>query len=589
MRICEAGLPEGERRALGQYFTRPATVDLVNAFCIREADDVVLDPACGAGAFLVRARARLTRLGRRALHEQLWGFEIAPTPAEVAAKILAPAGARVMVRDAFSVRPTELPTCDAVVGNPPYVARRDLGAEARASIRRAMVEDFGLDRFTQAADLFVYFFVHASAFLREGGRLGFVTSNGWLDHRYGRDLQRFILDHFKIVAVIESRVERSFAQADVNTAITVLERCADADERNGHLVRFVALHAPLHELLGDDPLAGAPALASELMARDALTVTGRVRVHPVIQAEVPREGRWGAVYLRAPDIYFTVLERGGDALVPLRAVAAGALGTKTGCDPFFVRPRDELAALEVEPRFVTPIFKSPQEATSFVLDPEAATSALVLVSQPRSALRGTGAGRYVASGESRNYHRKGECARRARALGRWYDLGPQVQRGRVAFPKTYATRHAVFWNREGCALGARFGSFDPGPGVDEEVLLALLNSSLTALFLETLGRTSLGQGALDFAVYELGSIPVLDPRRLSAATSQRLRRAYRRLIRRAPLPAEQEIGSPEKKALDEIVFETLGLSPGEREALLGGLLGLSRARREKRASVERPG
>ena len=44
-----------ERRRFGQFYTSPDVVDLINAFCIRKADDRVLDPACGGGTFLVRA------------------------------------------------------------------------------------------------------------------------------------------------------------------------------------------------------------------------------------------------------------------------------------------------------------------------------------------------------------------------------------------------------------------------------------------------------------------------------------------------------------------------------------------------------
>jgi hypothetical protein len=47
-----------ERHRLGQHFTGPDPVDLINSFCIRRADSVILDPACGSGSFLVRAYYR---------------------------------------------------------------------------------------------------------------------------------------------------------------------------------------------------------------------------------------------------------------------------------------------------------------------------------------------------------------------------------------------------------------------------------------------------------------------------------------------------------------------------------------------------
>ena len=47
-----------ERQKFGQFFTHQDIVDVINAFCIRRAGDVVLDPACGSGSFLVRAYHR---------------------------------------------------------------------------------------------------------------------------------------------------------------------------------------------------------------------------------------------------------------------------------------------------------------------------------------------------------------------------------------------------------------------------------------------------------------------------------------------------------------------------------------------------
>ena len=453
-----------------------------------------------------------------------------------------------------------------------------------------------MQRFTKAADVFVYFFVHAGRFLKEGGRLGFVTSNGWLDHKYGVDLQQFFLDNFKIVSVIESCVERSFSQAEVNTAITIVERCSDRAARDENVIRFVSLRRPLVDLIGNDALRGSERFVKRLMDVTERTATEDWLVYPVTQLEAREAGldedrkwtggRWGAVYLRAPDIYFTVIERGREILTVLRQLADGVLGTKTGCDEFFVRSPKDLADLGLEERFTRPGFWSPSGVRGFLLKPGDAPDRLVLISESKQQLRGTNASRYIAWAERKKLHTKGENERRANSMGRWYDLSQQVQAGRIAFGKTYNERHAVYSNPGGCVLGARFASFTPHDDVDEEVLLAVLNSSLTALFVEILGRTSLGLGALDFAIYEARSIPVVDPRKLDAGTVDRLKAAYRDLARRNPLPVNEEVASPDKQALDAIVFDVLGLSPAERKEVIASLLEKTTGRLKKARSVE---
>ena len=632
-RVYETLIPERDRHQLGQYFTPPTTVDLINAFCIRHPGDTVLDPACGAGTFLVRAHERLSYLrpqSHAALLEQLWGFEIARYPAHIAtinlvlpdlhekenfpyvvcansfditpesAEFRVPAHSKLR----YPTRPLQdkaevmvsVPLFDAVVGNPPYIERRNLTTADKKAIGARIKSDWALRNFTKAADAFVYFFVHAARFLKENGRLGFVTSNGWLDHKYGVDLQRFFLDHFKILAVIESQVERSFSQAEVNTAITVIERCSSATARADNVIRFVSLRRPLAKLLGDEPLDGSRLLVDRIMEVNKRGTTDDWTIYPIQQQRVRDANlddqrrftgaRLGAVYLRAPDIYFAILERGKDVLTPLRRVAAGVLGTKTGCDEFFVRTPRDLAKLGLEERFAKAGYWSPTGARNFRLTAHNAPDRLVLIPQSKRQLRGTRAARYIRWAERSSLQTRGENERRAKSRGRWYDLSEQVQKGRIAFAKTYGERHAVYWNPEGCVLGARFVSFTARDRVDEEVLLAVLNSSVTALFLETLGRTTLGLGALDFAVYEACSVPVVDPRELDGKTADDLRTAYRRLIQRAPLPVTEELQSPDKQALDALVFDVLELSAQERGDVVGELAAKTAGRLEKAASVE---
>ncbi|MDW8020000.1 MAG: hypothetical protein RMI34_08000 [Chloroherpetonaceae bacterium] len=45
------------------------------------------------------------------------------------------------------------------------------------------------------------------------------------------------------------------------------------------------------------------------------------------------------------------------------------------------------------------------------------------------------------------------------------------------------------------------------------------------------------------------------------------------------------IGSPDRRALDDVVFDVLGLTQGEREAVYEAVVALVRARLEKARSV----
>ena len=143
-----------ERHRLGQHFTGPDPVDLINSFCIRRADAVVLDPACGSGSFLVRAYYRKRAMNDHRPHSQLlhelFGADIGLYPAHLATLNLAAREIndeanypRIARTDFFNIEPGRpfcdlpdgphkhspvmLPPLDAIVGNPPYVRQEKIG------------------------------------------------------------------------------------------------------------------------------------------------------------------------------------------------------------------------------------------------------------------------------------------------------------------------------------------------------------------------------------------------------------------------------------------------------------------------------
>jgi type I restriction-modification system DNA methylase subunit len=273
-----------ERHRLGQHFTGPDPVDLINSFCIRRADSIVLDPACGSGSFLVRAYYRKRAMNDHRPHSQLlhelFGSDIGLYPAHLATLNLAAREIndeanypRIARTDFFDVepgksfcelpdggphqhRPVMLPALDAVVGNPPYVRQEKVGKDEKEKLSKRVEEAFPGTVLRGRADLHCYFWPHACRFLKEGGYFGFLTSGQWLDVDYGFALQRWILSNFRIVAVLESATERWFPDARVKTCITILQRCSDSEMRRANLVRFVRFEKPLTEIIGVLPTGG---------------------------------------------------------------------------------------------------------------------------------------------------------------------------------------------------------------------------------------------------------------------------------------------------------------------------------------------
>ena len=308
--IFERLISPEERHRYGQHYTKPEVVDLINAFCIRDANAVVMDPACGGGTFLVRAYARKKYLAAKkgdvlthteAL-EHLVGTDISAYATHLTTMNLATRDLiddrnypLVAKKDFFDVSPDRVilsvplgtggksgqmqavyvPALDAVVGNPPYVRQEEISspptahrgvklnlkdlveikAEQKAYKKRlaTLAAEITPDIvFSGRSDLHVYFWTHVTKFLKDDAYFGFLTSSGWLDVEYGFRLQEFLLRNFSIIAVFESQLEPWFTGARVTTCATILRREKDEKKRRDNIVRFVQLRSLMSDIFPPD-------------------------------------------------------------------------------------------------------------------------------------------------------------------------------------------------------------------------------------------------------------------------------------------------------------------------------------------------
>jgi methylase of polypeptide subunit release factors len=273
---------------------------------------------------------------------------------------------RIMHRD------VDIPRLDAVIGNPPYVRQEQIRKARNGKHPERGTKEYYQDLVKREAgadlsgrsDIHCYFWPHAAGFLKEDGYLCFLTSSQWLDVEYGFRLQDWILRNFEMVAVFESIDEPWFVGARVATAVTILRRQEDAARRMANTVRFVQLRRPIREILAHDGTTGGALQAAdnfrkEILALTANAVNERYRARLVRQGELWQDGvrlgvmmgrakysgsgdtevqdgdyyggKWG-IYLRAPDLWFDLLDDFGPRFTPLGDIAEVRFGVKTGND-----------------------------------------------------------------------------------------------------------------------------------------------------------------------------------------------------------------------------------------------------------------
>ncbi len=663
-RIFERLIPQEERHNLGQYFTNPDIVDLILGFCIKHEDDTVVDPACGAGTFLVRAYQHKRLMNLRTPHQEilktLWGVDIAKFPAHLSTINLAVNDLsvdenypQILNEDFFNLSPMEkmggdearkkglatlsgktilIPypkAVDCVVGNPPYTRQEEIAEiTGKESYKESMIEKALFDGKRKLADIskragiHAYFFVHGTKFLKNGGRFGFIVSNSWMDVDYGKGLQELFLKNYKILAIIESKVERWFEDADINTCVIILEKCKDQKERDENLVKFAYLFKPLrhfippaHDMWEKQKrrLDVIEKLKKTILFHSNFYQTDEYRIYPKKQSELWEEGfdieegkytgsKWGK-YLRAPEIFFKILEKGKDKLVPLKEIADVRFGIKTGANEFFYLTEEEIKERGIEKEFwmhkekgewqPNYVFRSPQESLSIKISKEALSKRTILISKQTKKLKPNIAA-YIRQGKRKNFHKRNTCAARTY----WYAL--DNVKGNLFWIKDARLRLPVFYSTEELSCDCRLYAIKTS---EPTILGGILNSTFELLLAEFLGRQlGGGGGPRDIMTYEVKHLFTLNPDVLDKSHKQQIAKNFELLSERDVLPIFDEIGAnypdevtldkvkPDRRELDKIIMgDILGLTEDEQFEVYRAVVDLVRSRIEKAKSFGKKG
>jgi methylase of polypeptide subunit release factors len=683
-----------ERHKFGQHYTNEDLVDVVNAFCVRHAEDNVLDPTCGSGSFLVRAYQRKAWLKQdfRLTHcavthqdrlAQLYGVDISVFAAHLATLNLAARDIndeenypRIRRGNFFEVAaeavknkpfctvpqglqgsrapgPVALPPLQAIVGNPPYVRQELIPRRGQAGARPMSAKEDLMDFCAQAwpglklsgrSDLHCYFWPAATRFLAEGGWFGFLVSSSWLDVEYGFALQEWVLSNFRLHAILESNAEPWFEDARVKTCAVILQRCANAAMREAQLVKFIRLDAPLKSILGERPDENARQTAAEKfhekilackknVARDgwravvmmqkelwenglragrlfelqkqrdlAENVKAETAVEEEDEAEGPEYdgngngklheisptgyggGKWGK-YLRAPNLYFRIMERYSSRFVPLGEIAAIRRGITSGCDAFFM-PRDvsaeylekyskldwndaplithcKRAEVEsgvvkliqagdqtvhpVEARYLVPEVHNLMRIKTAEIRADELERCILYVNKSKGDLKGTYLLKYLKYGETTSFASKKSKAvpvsKRSTCASRnpWYDL-THTKPGEVLWPMFSQYRHVIPRNptRQVANNNLYDLCFPELTQEQKDNLCAIVNSTFMSLSKTYFARYTGSEGNLQMKIIDLNLVEVPDPRLATREISGKLKRAFDKMCARGIAPMVEE-------------------------------------------------
>ena len=431
---------------------------------------------------------------------------------------------------------------DIVIENPPYVSTKKIAdptlsrdevtlanknaykAKLARAVYQAFPEFFGYQpekdtkgnpasavqhKLDGNSDLYVYFYFHGLSLLNPKGTFCTITSRSWLDADFGKDLQEFLLKRCHLKLVLDNAARRSFKAVNINTAICLISAPVRARASSlQHIVRFVNFTEPFEAILDavifyeietETQRNTLPEYRIHLLSQDALLAAG--------MDEKPKYtgNKWGAKYLRAPDIYWTLLEKGSDKLARVGDIAQIRRGIISGANQFFILDAEAISAWQIEPEFLHPIVNDRRVTESLLLRPEQSPHQLFLCQKEKEALRGTAALAYIESGESQKLHQRPSV----RTRRRWYDVGKRPPPSLSFAHRMHSTAKTLYVS-EGCYVTGKFMELQCALELRIPLCFSL-NSTFFQLMVNVNGRSNLGYGELELQTSDLGDLLCVDP------------------------------------------------------------------------------
>lgn len=257
---------------------------------------------------------------------------------------------------------------DIVIANPPYVRQEKIGPpekekpddkekkEYKAELNKSTrywFDWFEKNKLSGRSDLYVFFYLLGLKLLNQNGVFCYISENSWLDVGYGKELQEFLLSNVPMAMIIDNQVKRSFKSANVNTIVAIFDAPNDKEKHWDNLVKFINFKKEFEAINNSNTFLEIE--SENELSNNKPKSTDKYRIFNITQQQLYDNGlvkqktesgleieggkyegdKWGGKYLRAPDIYWKILEKGKDKLVRLGHIADVRFGIKTGANEFF--------------------------------------------------------------------------------------------------------------------------------------------------------------------------------------------------------------------------------------------------------------
>lgn len=485
-----------------------------------------------------------------------------------------------------------------IIGNPPYVRQELISTQtsidgyeslsSRKTYKNNIIQSIycyfpeyfknSKDKISAKSDLYSYFFFKALYHLKKNGKLGFITSNSWLDTEFSLTLKNFLARHCSIRYIIDNKLARSFNQADVNTVITILSAPESVVKANHQVVFLNCLVSYDDYSIYDLSLLLANELSGKAIAKYKLRTVNQALLN---RSSVER--KWAALYLRSPDIYETILNKASNKLVNLKTIANTSFGIKTGVNKFFYLNDTLINKWKIPEKFQKPLLVSLKEVDNYLIQTNNLKYKLFYCDKTIHELQEAfydNVLSYIKWGESQGYSIRPSVKNR----DLWYKVPVQKEPDFVS--NRFIGERFCFPELNSILVS---DVFFVGRFYDRQHLTlqkALLNSTLTYLSIEVYSRKTYGVGVAYLYGPELKILNVPDYTLFSTNEEEQVVKSYKTMLERDVYKIKDEVLQADRRLIDSIIFDKINLTDIERDDFYDSLINEVSTRMNKANSVK---
>lgn len=607
--ILENLVPKEEKQKFGQYFTPATLANLVAFPAIQTANDFVFDPTSGTGTFLNSFYQILNYHGNTnhvQLLNQIWGNDISHFPAILSVinlykqkiKNQTDNFPRVTRDDFFNLEPKKkvvfpdsndhtkqieqpIPMFDSIASNFPFIQQEDIPNDVLTTFfrgqfeakQKAFLKDNSF-KINERSDYFTYCVYNSIRFLKKDGLLSAITSNAWLGKEYGFQFKKFLLDNFHIKYVVRSNAEHWFSDSKVSTIFSVLQHGQSKEP-----TKFVTINFKLDETFDQENISNQLKQIEDFYSDiDSCTdkrnknwkedsafenlfhhSSGAISVSVVskqkLDDSLAAQENWDTYFISAN--LFDKFEKHCTEIYP--NVIDAFRGERTGWNPMFVIPADEIKQSGVEKKFLVPYVKSPTEFETLEFG-GTYNNFLFVCDKTEAELKKdfSGANNWIKKFKNAKNKNGTETIQSACKGHRpfWYSLRPK--KAHIVTAINPYERFFFSFSETPFTIDQRLVAITVNKKYDVELVAALLNSVVTFLTMEMRG-TSRNLGALDLNANYFKTLRVLNPDLLSASAIKEIKKAFQPLKARNIKTIFEEVKQADRINFDKTVLKAFGI------------------------------